>query len=414
MTLCHCQTDSGGVSWEVSHLEGLTIAEITALLDLIRAWYGGTAWTCSQGCRFSLLVDFAERHGFSGAIAALALKGLVDFKDERERLQGRYFSNLLYHKKCMAICRRLQGLAKQMAIPLTVIKGPALTVGGYQDPGVRSYSDIDVLTDSHENAMRLISAIGAICDAQEQVNVWERLNHPGRVHAYVDDWEVEFCYPVDRPGDPMFDLMHRHKNRLLKVPQSEEGVSVADASLHMVILIQHMARHLCNRFIWFLDLAVFERANRDTLDWQWIEKELATIEMAHIGHWISQFCRTHISPEFPLLARSASGWNTPFHAGMTSPEHVGGHISLFHNRGWRRPFRLALSPARFFLITDPEAHRTPADSRAAHWILARLMYALGCEASWLHRWLVRSCARPMLFFSRTTARILMATKRAAG
>ncbi len=411
MTIYRYKADADMMSWGISHLNALTDSETSAMIDLMRSWCNGTSWSCAREVRMTLLVEFAERHGFAGVFRALAHRGLAEATEEDERLEKRYFTNFLYHDKCMAICRRLQCLARQMGIPFVVIKGPVLAIEGYGDTGIRSYSDIDVLTDSFANAVRLIEAADGTCEeAAQQNSAWLRMNHPGRLHAMVDNWEVEFCYPLQTAGDPMVDLMHRHRHRLLTIPRNDQDLAAPDASLHMVILIQHMARHLCNRFIWFFDLAVFERANREKLNWTWIQQELELLQMTHIGHWISRFCRRYLSREFPLITCSKPGWNTRFHAAVTAPEHISGRISLFHKYGWRKHFKFILSPARFYLITDPEAHRRSTRCRAAVWLSSRLMHAFGWKASWLHRWLTVCCAGPMLLLSRTVSHILMAAE----
>lgn len=399
------------ISWEMSHLEPLREHEIQALLDLIRCWCEGRPWRYPAQCRRHLMLDFAERHGFSGVFGALAEKGLGRLGNDGEKLNRRYMTNLLYHDKCMAICRRLQHQAMVLEIPFTVIKGPAITLFGYGDPGVRSYSDIDILTDSRNNALRLIRAAGGqLIESRRGSSLRRRLNHPARVHARLDGWELEFCYTMERPADALFDLMHRYRERLLKIPTGHEELSVPDPSLHMVILIQHMARHLCNRFIWFFDLVVFERHNRKNLNWQWIQRELDLLELRHMGALISRFCRRHLSNTFPVIPCPTNGWNSAFHAAITSAEQICGNISLFHKQGWRKPFRYVLSPARFFLVSDSRGQNRVADCQSTQWLCARIMHTLDLSSPRFFRWATIWIAPLVLLLSRMTAHILLRAK----
>jgi hypothetical protein len=277
-----------------------------------------------------------------------------------------------------------------MAIPFTVIKGPALHESVYTDSGIRSHADIDVLVPSRTDALRLIRALGLV-EATDRYNsrLRKRLIQSGRVHTNCMGWPVEFMYPIRWPCDPMFSLLERHCDQLLKIPASESMLSVPPPELHLLLLIAHTAIHMCSRWIWYLDLAMLLSRHRERIDLPWIEKELDRLQLLNISAGISQFCRRYIDSRFPILRSGAPGWNTPLQQVMVSHQQVQGLISVYHSGGWRRYFTGFLSPTRYFLITDPLPTFSHGPSAARTWLVNRVFYTLRLESSGLHQLLDR-------------------------
>ncbi len=368
-------------SWELSHLPPLSLADQAALIDLLQAWFDQRLWNPSIEQSTRPLWDYAERHGLGGAAGALAMAGKIGHAELSAQAQPRYFSNLLFHRKCEIVCRRLQTEAQRLRVPMAILKGPSLA-DAYGDPGVRAYADVDIFVGSREEAQALIQAIG--CEHAHEAargSIRDRFNESGRFHVWTQGWELEFCHRLSPPGDPLFDMLEAHADRILRIPDATTVWPVLDPAMHLVFLIQHMARHLCARLIWFLDLAVLARRHRNDLDMDWVATELDRLEMRNVAAAISQFCIRHIDPAFPRIEHGRSGWNSHFQQEMTSaPRIVHGHLSLFHHRGWRKYFAYTLSPARFFLITDPAAQRVWRHSRAGEWSAARLLYTIHCNS----------------------------------
>lgn len=397
------------LSWEVSHLPPLTRAEVQSLMELVAAWYAGRTWQAAASQDLKLMWQYAERHGFGGLWGAMVQRGLGFEEKLNQSCRHRYFSNMLHHENCLAICERLQHHARRMGLPLAVMKGPALVVEGYKDAGVRAYSDIDILVDSRQSAFELVLASGA--ETREgflEKGVGRRGEHPGRLHAVLNGYELEFCYPIKWNCDPLFDILCRHRARVLKVPDALKLIQALDPGMQVVVLFQHMIRHLCNHFIWFIDLAVFVRSQAERLDWRWISSELDRLQLRNAASLVSGFCNRFIDREFPVLEHGNRGWNGVFQEAMVSLDQMHGGISLFHQEGWRRWFRLFLSPARPFLITDPYHHDSSNNSKAAVWTAGRLMHSLNLEDEDLQRFVRCAATRIFLpivcFFSKMAAR----------
>ena len=371
-------------SWGISHLPVLNELEITAFFDLFKAWFQNRPWELPENVNLNLLSEYADRHGFNGMIHILSNKKKINYQYNKSSWDQRYFTNLLYHQKCMNICYRIQDIARNIGIPMAIIKGPGLTINGYLDPGIRSYSDIDIIVESIEHALKLISTLGCTWGSDHyKTGFRQRFLHPGRIHTSLNGWELEFCYFVKSSREPLFDLIQRHKKRFLKIPAPSKRLSTPEPNLHVVILIQHMAYHLCARLIWFFDIIVFERHNRKQLDWFWIEKELATLQLANIAFLISQFCRKHLSQDFPLIGTEKSGWNSLIQRAIVSTDQIFSKISLYHKKGWRKYFSFILAPARFFFITDPTHHSLFKKNLPTQWMASRLLFAMGIRGNFI-------------------------------
>jgi len=135
-----------------------------------------------------------------------------------------------------------------------------------------------------------------------------------------------------------------------------------------------MARHLCNRFIWFIDIAALVREFHDQIDFEWVNGELEHLQLKNVSGAISQFCNTYIDKNFSILQMGDHGWNTHFQKKITSTSQILSQISIFHDKGWRANFSYLLSPGRFFIITDPSNHSPFKNATASRWIASYLMH----------------------------------------
>ena len=372
-------------SWEMSHLPFLKPYEREIFMNVLRSWFEQSQLDVPGNCNIPLIWDYAERHGISGIIGSLAVAGKINDFQLKSLGQERYFSNMLYYEQCLDICRRLQDCARLLKIPMSFIKGPALIPEVYKDPGARAYSDIDIIVGSRENAFKLIDAMkGKYSRRELEQTVRNRFKHPGRIHAQVNNWELEFCYPVKWACDPMFELFEKYEEGFMKTSFPERKLITPDPDIYMVILIQHMARHLCSRLIWFLDIAAFVRAHRETLNFVKIKEELRELQILNISFHITRFCKEYIDRDFPIIELEQKGWNEPFQKELISARLINGRFSLNQSKGLRKYFARALSFVRFYIIADPQWQRLHCRSSADRWLISRLLYAIQINSKMLH------------------------------
>lgn len=393
------------LSWEMSQLPFLSQPEKEALLDLPSAWLEARGWSPDDGCNAELLWEYSERHGISGAIGALAMAGKVTSERLADLGRHRYLSNVLHHERCLAVCTQLQEQAKRNGISMSIMKGPVLATEAYQNTGVRAYGDVDVFVKSKADARKLIHSMEYECLAEATGgNIFRRMKEPGRFHVQMHGWELEFCYPINQPCDPTFELLSCEGDRLLQIPTLESALSIPDPSVHFMFLILHIIRHLCSRLIWFLDIAAFYRHNRRQLDMEWISEKLDDLEMRNAASLISQACLQHIDGEFPKIERVITGWNHRFQKQAISfDQAVNRTIPPYQDHGRRKLRAGLISSARFFLLTDPASHSFFHRSCAARWSSARLLYAARIESGFVHRILEKLTVIFFLPFARLVA-----------
>ena len=201
----------------------------------------------------------------------------------------------------------------------------------------------------------------------------------------LDDWEFEFRYPLDPPGEPMFDLLLGNQNKLKVIPETADDLINPDPSVHFVFLIQHMAvNHLFSRFFWFLDLAVLLRKNRESMDLQWIETELDRIGQTNAAAVASTFCRKYIDPDYPVFARKIPAWNYSAMQNLAHPENIiNGRFGTHHQRKWDKFKGYLFSMVSYYLIEDPKKGFSTMGF-GTYWTMYRLKRAAGIKFNhWL-------------------------------
>ncbi|MBN2144792.1 MAG: nucleotidyltransferase family protein, partial [Candidatus Aureabacteria bacterium] len=369
-------------SWNMSHLPFLSDKDRTLLLITMRSWFCKEPIDVSGLNNPDLFWEYTVRHGLSGILGSMVLNNLLNHPGINSRAVDWYRSHLLQHEQSLHVCRRVEQEAQLAGIPIVFVKGPAIALQAYtQEPGVRSYSDIDVLVPSREEALRLIRTLtGKEAEVPEEIR-WDRLMHPGRLHIMLRDWEVEFAHPMDPSPDPMFDFIRMHQNQLFKIPGPEVPFTVPDVSLHMIFLIQHMVRHLCNRLIWYMDLAVLHLAHEKDLDWDFISHELEKLELKNMASLISLFCIQQVNPAFPRIPFGKKGWNTAFQKIVVSPEQIHSTLSLHHESRVLHYYTRILSTLRYVLIADPHPQTSLFRRLPCHWLSVRLVHSQGWKSS---------------------------------
>lgn len=343
-------------SWRTSHLPDLQDCEQQGLLRLMQAWYHDQKFAFSEQCYWPVMWEYIDRHGLGGVLGSAVLDGLCAIPQPFDQMATqRYFSNQIHYEQTRKCCNAVREAAEELGIPVKILKGPAIVHQGYVDTGVRSFSDVDLFTDSLENVHRLCARLqGTLHKSFARQNVLERMGESECISFFFMNRELEFRYPLDPPGEPMFELLSHHQSVLLTVPRTSDDLLEPDASLHLVFLIQHMAvHHLFSRFFWFLDLAVLVR-NNPGIDYEVVEAELHRLGLKNAAHVASQFCQRYIDADFPLLARATPSWNYSMMAHLTEPENISsGRFGIYHQGFLERAYAYVTGLASFYLVADP-------------------------------------------------------------
>lgn len=368
-------------SWRTSHLPNLQVCETQGILDLMHGWFQDSDFSFSNRCNWPVLWEYIDRNGLGGVLGSSVLDGLCDIPEQFSQMaEHRYFSSQLHYEQALRCCKALTAAAIKLEIPLRILKGPALVHQGYVDTGTRYFSDIDVFTDSWANILKLSEELGGIENkSSEQQGLVARLGESDCYSFYLDNWELEFRYPLDPPGEPMFELLSFYQDSLLTVPGSVEDLLEPDPSLHLVFLIQHMAvHHLFSRFFWFLDLAVLVRNRQESIDFKLVGDELQRLGLSNVAGVASSFCQEHIAPDFPLLRTTLPAWNVKMMKCFAAPDNIAnGRFGIYHEKLRDKIYAYLVGMVSFYLVADPGKKR--GFGFATNWTLNRFRNSFGVK-----------------------------------
>ena len=367
-------------SWATSHLARLSEPDLSALLDLMPAWYHQRTWEIPKRCNPRRVWQYIDRHGLGGVMGALQLAGQVTGPVRLEAAQARYFSNMLYFEQARQCCRHIQKKARAKDIPLVFVKGAVLAEEAYQDGGVRAFSDIDVIVPSRYAGTRLAAALGArIFGDGLAAGVVARVRDPACFKMIVAGWEIELRYPMPGQQDSLYALINGLDFGARQTTAS--GLDVPELEWHIAFLVQHMAiQHFFSRFVWFLDLAALFRAAAACIDMPKLKSVLARQKMLNQMAAVSWFCRHYIDPQFPRFDPVPRSWNHAFVTHMVKARTIAqGRFNKRHETIRGLIFAFLFSIAHLFLLTDPPTEGPPWRGTAGQGISRRLCAALSMD-----------------------------------
>lgn len=357
-----------------------------ALFELAGAWCQGRPWSLAGRADERLFLDYVRGHGLGGLLGELAIGGQVDESTSGEAGRAQYFSNLLNHERALGACRRVVATAADVGVGLSFLKGASLAADVYDDPGLRSYTDLDVLMTSDQEAASLVDALRGPVQglSARPASLFRRLGHPGRRSVRVEGWEVEVAYPSTRANGPLDALQQRQGARIVRAAPAGQTLPAPEPNVYLVLLVEHLIRHVGERLIWYVDLVALARRYRGEIDWEWVRAELRALGLSALSGHIAGLCARHLDPEFPSLSSGAVGPARPFALSILSEWYVAnGFLSQTRRRD---PFRrlaafLLHHLLRVYLLTDADVAR----SYAASWSAAILLNATGVTRPWCVR-----------------------------
>ena len=118
-------------SWKTSHLPRLESDDLQAVLDVMYCWYHQKEYQPQKNCNWPLVWEYLDRHGLSGVTGSLCLDNLCELPPEIEdQATRKFFANHLLYENARRCLNGFQKVAKELKIPVIVLKGPALIFQG--------------------------------------------------------------------------------------------------------------------------------------------------------------------------------------------------------------------------------------------------------------------------------------------
>ena len=206
-------------------------------------------------------IRLAEHLGVLPLVARNLIEHSQGLNPDVERsLRSAYENNLKrglwFAAELARIIRHLNG----QQLPVLPFKGPVLAQSVYKDPGLRSFSDLDLLISSidFERAKHALSEIG-YTPAKNFIPAVERFwlrkgyeqsfNGSAGKHMVELQWALlPYFYAVDLNVE---DLLRRSSQTIVAGYQIQ-CLSPEDS---VIVLSLHAAKHLWGRLVWLVDIA---------------------------------------------------------------------------------------------------------------------------------------------------------------
>ena len=358
---------------------GENAAERQAVLQAIRSFLRLKSFNPDTSVDITLLWQCLEGHGLGGMIGQMASRGLIDNSQLREFSESRYLSNILHNERARRVINRIAQVCIENSIPVAMLKGSALLVQGFSDPGLRGFGDVDLFFNSRADILRLIEALPAqhVRDKGRD-SIKGRFTDPAKLNINLDGVEIELMHCPVFPTDSMQNTLHYH--RPFDVPEREEDLYRPDPSFHFVFLFLHMSiNHFCARLIWFLDLVLLYREQKSQIDWQWVEREFDRLQVRQLAGGILGFCRDMLGSDLPEIKNEERTWNMPFIRYMLLSETVlTSRLGIQYVSFWHRRLLNTFYSVAFYLLGDPQGMRECSSFATRH-MVNRFLYAIRIE-----------------------------------
>ncbi len=165
----------------------------------------------------------------------------------------------LYTARCSAAAERLFGALQDTLPALALIKGPALAVQAWPQPGLRHYDDLDFRCAFIRYA-RLRDALSGLGyrpdgeDERRQAHLWHFGWGTAFVHA--DGPRLEFNHRMFPPHYPWpAGLNPGRGGEWMRLQLDQHAIVAPSPALHLLICCMHAVWHGWERLAWVADIA---------------------------------------------------------------------------------------------------------------------------------------------------------------
>lgn len=393
-------------SWYADHLPALSESGLDEVCAVVRSFLSETRHCFSPDTDEKLLWNYLDIHGLGGIAGYMGMNGLLDDGYVSEQGFGRYMSNVLHHSKALNSARKIGAICSQMNIPLIVLKGPSLSENIYSDTGLRSYSDIDVYSDSAASAKKIISGLSGTFLSRPKT-MHHFFGDAVKIDAKIDKLIYEFSYPVKFSGDPGAEYVG--KNFFEIADYSGNILCMVDPVIYACYLILHMASgHFYSRLIWMTDIVMLARKFGEVFDYESLSRNLRDCGFLNSGHAVTKFCRDHLWNGMQVIPRAGSIFRMDFHYRCTEIRNIiERKYSLEHSQKSKILYNYFIISLKYFILSDSGLASV---FKAGIWTAGRISNPLGLHCAFF----VYSAAVALLLPFAAAARAFLIVSRILG
>ena len=268
-----------------------TAAEWRVLVECVKASFDARRLTdlLLQPLDWSLLVSLAEAHCILTLVGARIQEcGESSVPPEiRQKLRDGHRTQALSTLSMTAELFRLLERFARADIATLAIKGPALSVRCYGDPGIRQYSDLDLIVRDRDIRHSTEVMMGLEYEPHVPLKAIDAGKIPGEyVFTRVKEklrveFHTEHTFRYHPRPLPVEDLFKRQ----IRVSFDAHEVPALSAEDELILISIHGAKHFWERLIWIADVAALV-SRKPEIDWERVTlaaREIGAERMLHVG-----------------------------------------------------------------------------------------------------------------------------------
>ena len=254
----------------------------------------------ADGIDYVGLFSLAEEQDMLGVVY-YQCRGWLPKEEKRLRIKPYIALAALSLARADAL-KELVRCTEREKIPLLFMKG-AVFRDFYPVPALRSMGDADCLVrkaDREALDWILCNELGFQRHVYEQA-VWTYEKKKLFLEAHVHMIYEPLANNVDYQA--YFDSAWEHCHPAPVLGVSSEYLLVPDESFHLLYLMAHTVKHVTNKgsgFRPYLDMALMTSRCADTLDWEWIARELEKLGLGEFTRICFGLCERWFGVEMPL------------------------------------------------------------------------------------------------------------------
>lgn len=387
--------------------DAITDAEIAILFDIIRNYNNQKMFFKLDPSRELLFWRYAEQHGLGGLLGFLSYRVNLQSDFIVHSARRRFHSNTIHFERSMKFCRKIHEISEQNNISVFIMKGPAISSGVYADNGIRSFADIDLFAESSSAAIKIAESLDAdFIDLKRDSFLW-RMRQSAKIHLESGGIEIEICFPLDNPSDPVYSMLKIYGKGLFRKRITFDEMMNPDPYIHAVFLIIHMSiNHYFSKLVWFLDLYLIVKKNN--LDVHIILNMLDQFGMSNAGLAVLFFCNKHIDAGFAKNLPEKKGWRNRLMQVFISEDFVANSRLAMKQAGVINRIKgFLIHAGTFYYFFDYNSVFRFYNS-ASYWSTVRFLNAFSIKSGLMIRIVEPICSLIMTPYSRIAGLILVA------
>lgn len=272
------------------------------LLKLLGAFLRQETVTLPGNRNWEQLNMLARIHGVSGILGYMAMKTTpAPTREEKTGLRRICMNTIAVCSKRYAMAEELTAVLAKEKIDHILMKGFELR-NLYPVPELRTFNDIDIVIrpEDRQRSHKIMLELGFRARTD-----WEP------VYSYVRGEEhYEFhtrIMEMDDSRDAAFQAyFHDLWNHTRQVSPHSYRFS---PEYHALYLLAHIAKHVHSAgagIRMYMDMAVFLRHNRHTLDWKWLEKQIRVLKLSRFADVVFAAVKEWFGVDCPLARNTVS------------------------------------------------------------------------------------------------------------